>query len=122
MTKQDQIARNILIDYAKRYLRIKARRTEEIRTSLEEIAGFASQVRDGCKQDLIRLIQNLADDDLHATGKEALLSLAGSIDEGESIELWGLPDCNCGKTDCVYCGRGLNVPSGENKMKRSNIC
>lgn len=111
MTEDEQIARGKLVDYAKKFLKITARPDEAICVTPEQIAAFAAQVREGCMQDLQRLIPKLAEDQIHFYGKTALLVLAESISEGESIELWGLPDCACSKTECVYCGRGFNIPS-----------
>jgi hypothetical protein len=111
MTKADQVARGKLIDYAKKFLRVQSRPNEAIAVSAEQVAAFAAQVREGCRQDLIHLIVQLASDDPEPMAKAALLALAGTVDEGESIELWGLPDCACGKTECVYCGRGFNIDS-----------
>lgn len=111
MTKDEQIARGKLVDYAKKFLKITARPNEAICTTPEQIAAFAAQVREGCKQDLLRLITELSKDSPHATAEEALSALAVAINEGESIELWGLPDCACGKNECVYCGSGFNIPS-----------
>lgn len=111
MTKADQIARGKLVDYAKKFLKITARPDEAICVTPEQVAAFAAQVREGCMQDLQRLLPKLAEDHVtyRTSGKEALLSFAETISEGESIELWGLPDCICGKAECVYCGRGFNI-------------
>ena len=111
MTKADRTARNKLVDYAKRFLKVTAWPDESIMVTPEQVAAFAAQVREGCQQDIIRLCRNLAKDDLYASGKEALLSLARTLYEGEDIELWGLPNCACGKDECVYCGRGFAIPS-----------
>jgi hypothetical protein len=111
MTKEDRIARNKLVEYAKKFLKLEARPNQPIDTTLENVVAFAAQVREGCQQDIVRLCHNLAKDDLHATGKDALLSFADTITNAETIELWGLPDCNCGRKECVYCGRGFAIPS-----------
>jgi hypothetical protein len=111
MTTADRVARSKLIDYAEKFLKVAARPTEPVRVTTAQVAAFAAQVREGCRQDLIRLILHLADDNLHATGKDALIALAGTLNEGESIELWGLPDCSCGKEQCVYCARGFAIHS-----------
>lgn len=107
----DQIARAKLVAYANKFLQVTARPDEPIAITPEQVAAFAAQVREGCRQDIVRLCRQLAKDDLYATGKEALLSLAGTLYEAESIELWGLPDCACGKSECIYCGRGFAIPS-----------
>lgn len=109
MNKADEAARAKLIDYAKRFLKVTARPNEAIATTPELVAAFAAQVREGCRQDLIRLVLQLADDDPEPMAKAALLAFAGTIEDGETIELWGLPDCRCGKSECVYCGRGFAI-------------
>lgn len=111
MTRVDKVARGKLTDYAKKFLKVTARPDEPIAVTAEQVAAFAAQVREGCQQDIVRLCQNLAKDNLHATGQDALLSFADTVANGESIELWGLPDCACGKSECVYCGRGFAIPS-----------
>lgn len=122
MIQTDREARARLVDYAKCFLKVAARPNEPISVTPERIAAFAAQVRDGCKQDLLRLIVKCADDNLYpCDGKEALLSLGGAIEEGESVELWGLPDCICGKAECVYCGRGFNVPSMTGPVDRKDV-
>jgi len=111
MNKADQIARGKLVDYARKFLNVTAQPDEPISVTPERVAAFAAQVREGCRQDLIRLLQDIAKENIHETGDEALLSLSTTMEEGDNIELWGLPDCACGKPECVYCGRGFNIPS-----------
>ena len=111
MNKAEQEARGKLIDYAKKFLRVTARPNEAIAVTPEQVASFAAQVREGCRQDLIHLLQQLAQDDPEPMAKAALLAFAGTVEDGESIELWGLPDCACGKAECVYCGRGFAIRS-----------
>ena len=111
MNKAEQEARGKLIDYAKKFLRVIARPNEAIAVTPEQVASFAAQVREGCRQDLIHLLQQLAQDDPEPMAKAALLAFAGTVEDGESIELWGLPDCACGKAECVYCGRGFAIRS-----------
>jgi hypothetical protein len=111
MNREEQIARGKLVDYAKKFLRVQARPDEAVCVTPEQVAAFAAQVREGCRQDLLRLIRQLASDDPEPMAKAALLALGETVNDGESIELWGLPDCVCGKSDCVYCGRGFNIPS-----------
>ena len=106
MTQPAQSSMTRLLEYAARFLRVRARPNESICVTVEQVAAFASQLRDGCKQDLIRLIVGCVNDNLYSNGKDALLALAQAIEEGATIEFWGLPDCACGKNDCVYCGRG----------------
>jgi len=110
MTKIDRTARGKLVEYAKKFLKVTARPDEPICVTPEQVAAFAAQVREGCQQDIVRLCRNLAKDNLHGTGQEALLSFADTVVNGETIELWGLPDCACGKPACVYCGRGFAIP------------
>src|SRR5665213_1273966 len=106
LTKQEQAYRGRLIEYAKVALHVQARPDEPICVTVEQVASFAAQLREGCRQDLIRLIRTLVLDEYLPEAKAALLALAGTVEEGESIELWGLPDCSCGSPRCVYCGRG----------------
>lgn len=98
------------IDYAAKYLRVKARPNEAIAVTLEQVVGFAKQLRDGCEQDLKRLIVKCADDPLtqQVSGREALLDLGYGI-EGNGVDSWGLPDCACKQSDCVYCSRGFAI-------------
>jgi hypothetical protein len=115
MNKADQESRGKLVAYAKKFLRVASRPDEAIAVSAEQVAAFAAQLREGCRQDLIHLILQLIEDDPEPMAKAALLALAETVNDGESIELWGLPDCACGKNECVYCGRGFNIsPKGTN--------
>ena len=93
----------ILADYVCSFLRIKARPNEAIATTIEQIVGFVKLFRDGCHQDLMRLILRIIQDETTKDGKAALLAFGQCI-EGEGVDLWGLPDCHCDEVDCVYCG------------------
>jgi hypothetical protein len=98
-----------LIDYAKHFLKVTCRPDEAIAVTVEQVVGFAELLRNGCHQDLKRLIVNAIDDcPDDFDGKSALKCLGEGI-EGHGTESWGLPDCSCGKGDCVYCGVALNL-------------
>ena len=93
-----------LIDYAERFLA-----TEPGGASVaEQAARFAAQLRKGCRQDLLRLIEKIrSGTPKEVTGKSALRTLATALGDVEGIDAWGLPDCACGKSDCVYCSTGM---------------
>ena len=71
MNNAEQIARNKLVDYAKKFLKITTPSNERVSVTPEQVAAFAAQVREGCMQDVTRLILNLSKDDPPATGKAA---------------------------------------------------
>src|SRR5689334_7925706 len=88
-----------LVEYVKRFL---ASRPSGTMTAEELAADFAAQLRRGCHQDLLRLIERVrAGTPKEVTGKSALRTLATALGDVEGIEAWGLPDCACGKPDCV---------------------
>src|SRR6185437_10984444 len=94
-----------LVEYARRFFKL---RYPHGNIGVEEAAEFASQLRDGCHQDMVRLFEKfLKDVPPESTGKEAVHAVGCAINEGGDIRLWGMPDCRCNKADCVYCGRGL---------------
>ena len=95
----------ILLDYASSYLSVTCRPNEAIAVTLEKVVGFAKLLRQGCEQDLKRLIVKCIEDTPSGVdGKTALLAFGQGIETGGAIELWGLPDCACDRVDCVYCG------------------
>ena len=105
-------ARQRLIDYMNEVFRLNANPTQRIDISLEEIAEFCDLLRKGCQQDCVRLFLKLAreaDGDGFSpqaleVRRETLLDVAGMIQNGGDIKVWGLNDCSCDKVDCVYCG------------------
>lgn len=101
-----------LVDYARRFA---ATRSGSATAEPEWMAGFAAQLRLGCRQDLLRLITRVIPDTDHTVdGKTALRFLRNSIEDGD-IEAWGMPDCACQKQSCVYCGTGLSIKPAEPK-------
>ena len=76
MNAEEKMCRGKLVDYAQKFLKIKARPNEAVCATPEQIAAFAAQVREGCRQDLLRLIRQLASDDPEPMAKAALLALA----------------------------------------------
>jgi tRNA nucleotidyltransferase/poly(A) polymerase len=93
-----------LVQYARRFLR---KQTPLKSVYPEQAADFAAQLRRGCHQDLLRLIDQITSDTPeYANGKQALQYLKESLIEAE-IQTWGLPDCACKKPDCVYCSTGM---------------
>jgi hypothetical protein len=96
--------RQCLLDYMQDFFVITARPDETVGISLNAIADFCDQLRRGCKQDLERLILRSIEDAQSQDGKLHLRAFGEGIHEGGDIELWGLPDCQCDRVDCVYCG------------------
>ena len=97
-------AKQRLIDYAKDYLKVTCKPNEPIAVTLEQVVEFAELLRSGCHQDMRRLIERCADSTRIPGGKIALQFLANALGNEVAVALWGLPDCNCDRVDCVYCG------------------
>lgn len=94
-----------LVEYAHRFL---TSRPSGTMTAEELAADFAAQLRAGCWQDLLRLIaRSIEDVPDDVSGKEALRIFGCSLNEGGDIDLWGMPDCACKNSDCVYCSTGM---------------
>lgn len=102
---------SLLDNYAIRFLALRyvGGRKGKSQLDHEDCVAFAVQMRDGCNQDILRLIENCVEDCPTLDGKEALRILGATLIH-EGTESWGLPDCACAKPNCVYCSRGLAFP------------
>lgn len=99
-----------LVDYARRFA---ASRSGSATADPDWMAGFAAQLRLGCRQDLLRLIKSVSKDTTRRVdGVTALNFLYSAIEDGD-IEAWGMPDCACQQPSCVYCGSGLAIKPAE---------
>lgn len=102
-----------LIKYAERF--IASRPELATASGPEKAAAFATKLRAGCHQDILRLIEKIIGDTSDYTdGKRALRALSKSLTHGH-VELWGMPDCTCKKSDCVYCALALPEATKEEK-------